>query len=322
MSDEAHTPQTPDTPGRPGQDAWAPPENRSPAGPLPPEHAAPTSPAAPAPAPSPGSGFGSEPQDAVPAPGVRLDKPPAPAPDPWAPPADTVSSASTPPAPPSAYVRQTFTHGPPAGYPIPPASGIPAAPYPHPGPTPFAPPGQGEPVPPPPIGPDGPGQVPYGYPQYPSHPSHPGHPGHGHQYAPHQYAAYQGAPGYGWPGMPLGPSNGMGIASLTLGIIAAVGFCMWPLAILLGVLAVIFGVVGRAKAGRGEATNPGQALAGIICGATGIVLGVLAFVLIVVVSDDSAGAGGAPLDTGRSASPAAATSLGHATPACYVTPVG
>ncbi|MER6013680.1 DUF4190 domain-containing protein [Streptomyces bluensis] len=302
MSDEAHTPQTPDTPGRPGQDPWAPPENRPLAGPLPPEHAAPASPVAPAPAP--GSGSGSEPQDAVPAPGFRHDKPPTPAPDPWAPPADTVL--------PSAYDRQTFTYGPPAGSPIPPASGIPATPYPHPSPspTPFAPPGHGEPVPPPPIAPDGPGQVPYGYPQYPSHPGHtghpgyPSHPGHGHPYAPHH-----GAPGYGWPGMPLGPSNGMGIASLILGIIAAVGFCMWPLAILLGVLAVIFGVIGRAKAGRGEATNPGQALAGIICGAAGIVLGVLAFVLIVAVSDDSAGAGGAPLDADYSASLAATTSL-------------
>jgi hypothetical protein len=35
---------------------------------------------------------------------------------------------------------------------------------------------------------------------------------------------------------------------------------------------VIFGGIGRAKARRGEATNPGQSLAGIICGSAGIVL--------------------------------------------------
>ncbi|MBA2809316.1 DUF4190 domain-containing protein [Streptomyces sp. KM273126] len=144
--------------------------------------------------------------------------------------------------------------------------------------------------------------MPYGYLQYPGQPAYQGHPGHGHQFAPHH-----GAPGYGWSGMPLAPSNGMGIASLTLGIIAAVGFCMWPLSIVLGVLGVIFGVIGRAKAGRGEATNPGQALAGIICGAAGIVLGALVFVLIVAVSDDSAD--GAPVDAGYSAAPAATTSL-------------
>lgn len=121
-----------------------------------------------------------------------------------------------------------------------------AAPAVHP---PYA---QGEPVPPPPIAPDGPGQVPYGYP---------------------------GA--YGWPGMHPMPSNGMGTASLVLGIISAAVFCLWPLAILSGVLALVFGLLGRGKVRRGEANNSGQALAGVICGASGIVLGLamLAFVI-------------------------------------------
>ncbi len=121
--------------------------------------------------------------------------------------------------------------------------------------NPFAPPagpyGGGEPVPPPPIAPDGPGQVPYGY------------------------------PGYGWPGFQPMPSNGLGTAGLVLGIISAAVFCLWPVAIILGVLALIFGTIGRGKARRGEATNPGQALAGIICGAAGMVFGfvMLAFVI-------------------------------------------
>jgi hypothetical protein len=129
---------------------------------------------------------------------------------------------------------------------------------------PFAPPAPGEPVPPPPIAPDGPGQVPYGYPGAYGHPAAQP-PGHG------------GAPGqgyYGWTGTAPIPSNGLGVTGLVLGIISAVVFCLWPVAIVLGALALIFGSIGRGKAARGEATNPGQALAGIICGAVGVALGI------------------------------------------------
>ncbi|WP_225635635.1 DUF4190 domain-containing protein [Streptomyces solaniscabiei] len=122
--------------------------------------------------------------------------------------------------------------------------------------------GQDQAVPPPPIAPDGPGQVPYGYPV-----GH-GYPGQG------GYAGPQPQGYYGWPGMAPMPSNGMGTAGLVLGIVSAVVFCLWPLAIVLGVLGVVFGALGRGKARGGEATNPGQALAGIICGAVGIVLGI------------------------------------------------
>ncbi len=77
------------------------------------------------------------------------------------------------------------------------------------------------------------------------------------------------------------PSNGMGTASLVLGIIAAVGFCLWPLALVAGILSVVFGVLARKKAGRGEATNPGQALAGLICGSVGLGLSIAFIVLLV-----------------------------------------
>ncbi|MFJ4695684.1 DUF4190 domain-containing protein [Streptomyces sp. NPDC088766] len=141
------------------------------------------------------------------------------------------------------------------------------------GPSPFAPPADGA-VPPPPMSPDGPGQVPYGY---PGGYGHPGPPGYG------ATPSYGGTPGpYGWPGMQPAPSNGMGITAMVLGIVAAVGFCLWPVAIIVGVLALIFGLIGRSKANRGEATNPGQALAGIICGAVGLALGVGLAVLVTV----------------------------------------
>ncbi|MEV8319994.1 DUF4190 domain-containing protein [Streptomyces sp. NPDC059900] len=151
-------------------------------------------------------------------------------------------------------------------------------------------------MPPPPVGPEGPGQVPYGYPGYPAAggPGPQGYPG---------YPGYQGqgGPGYGWAAMPMTPANGMGVTSLVLGIIAAAVFCLWPLAIVLGILAIIFGAIGRARAKRGEATNPGQALAGIICGVAGIVLGVALMVVLVVMPDDAFEEDGASDDGSYSA---------------------
>nr|WP_202515717.1 DUF4190 domain-containing protein [Streptomyces sp. SID161] len=174
--------------------------------------------------------------------------------------------------------------------PFAPPAPAPAAPANH-----FAPPappagpyGWTEPVPPPPIAPDGPGQVPYGYPGteaaygYPGAPHAPGPAGYAP--GPAGYAPGPAGYGYGWPGMPPVPSNGMGTAALVLGILSAVGFLAWPIALVLGILAVVFGSLGRGKAKRGEATNPGMALAGIICGATGLVLAVGFFVLVVVVN--------------------------------------
>ncbi|MEU6101036.1 hypothetical protein [Streptomyces flaveolus] len=162
--------------------------------------------------------------------------------NPFAPPGATdPASSANPFAPPGAASPASGAAGPFAA---------PAAPH------------AGHAVPPPPIAPDGPGQVPYGYPG-----SH-GYPGQG------GYAGPQPQGYYGWPGMAPMPSNGMGTAGLVLGIVSAVVFCLWPLAIVLGVLGVVFGALGRGKARGGEATNPGQALAGIICGAVGIVLGI------------------------------------------------
>ncbi|MFI2435037.1 DUF4190 domain-containing protein [Streptomyces sp. NPDC018693] len=195
-----------------------------------------------------------EPTDAAPGPGTTLASVPPPA----------VQHQPAPPPP--VHGQQTIISlpgptplpdgpaHPPANPFAPPALSAPLSSYPPP--NPFAPPyGQDGAVPPPPIAPDGPGHLPYGY---------PGVPGYG----------YPPPPGpYGWPGL-RPESNGMGIASMVCGIVAAAGFCLWPLAIVLGVLAVIFGVIGRAKANRGEASNPGHALAGIICGAAGFVLGI------------------------------------------------
>ncbi|SDE13010.1 DUF4190 domain-containing protein [Streptomyces prasinopilosus] len=208
--------------------------------------------------------------------------PPAPAPG-----AHPASGPPAAPPAPSVHDRRTVTSFPATGAPAagpaspaarpwaePSASPAPPAPAPPAGhgtavPGPFAPPATG-PVPPPPLAPGpgpGPGQVPYGY---------PGGPRGGYAHAAAQPPGHAGASGqghYGWTGVPPRPANGMGVTGLVLGIISAVVFCVWPLAVGLGLLAVIFSALGRGKAARGEATNPGHALAGLICGWAGILLG-------------------------------------------------
>ncbi|MGC9379207.1 DUF4190 domain-containing protein [Streptomyces sp. MH13] len=188
---------------------------------------------------------------------------PAGAHDPWAAPEDRPSPAKGhaapgqpqeplrppagagpfgPPQPPSVHDQATVAGMPAAGMPMPPAG--------------FAAPADR--VPPPPIAPGGPG-VPggYGYPGYPQ--------------------------GYGWPGAPMPPQNGMGTAAMVLGILACSLFCLYGVvSLVLGVLAVVFGVKGRRKAERGEADNHGQAQAGFVMGIVGIVLGIVVITLIAV----------------------------------------
>lgn len=235
------------------------PESRDPWAPpedRPPQPAQPSDPSQPS-GPSHGSADPS-----APAPEVSLDKQ-QPAPDagrdPWAPPAPGGSSVHQQPT------VASMPGAPGYGYPTP-----------------------GDAVPPPPVAPDGPGQAPSPYATPGAgHPGYPGYPGY-----PGQAGPGAGAPGYGWAQLPMQPSNGMGVTSLVLGIVAAAIFCLWPIAIIVGILAIIFGAIGRGKAKRGEATNPGQALAGLICGIVGVVLGLaLLIVVIATAADDSSGSG-------------------------------
>ena len=74
---------------------------------------------------------------------------------------------------------------------------------------------------------------------------------------------------------PIGPKNGLGIAALIVAIIGLV-FC-WTVfgGIMLGLVAVIIGFVARGRVKRGEATNGGVAVAGIVLGILAIVLGLV-----------------------------------------------
>ncbi|MFE2043974.1 DUF4190 domain-containing protein [Streptomyces sp. NPDC059477] len=243
--------------------------------------------------------------------------------DPWAPPesrqpADPDGPSGGPatpgqppsgtPAPPSVHDQATVTSMPSTGYP-PPGGPTPFdtaghAPYDTGGPAPY---GTGGPspydtaghapydttgaVPPPPTAPGGPQPGGYGYPGYPQ--------------------------GYGWTGAPMAPQNGMGTAAMVLGILACALFCFYgAVSIVLGVLAIVFGVKGKKRAEQGVATNRGQAQAGLITGIIGLILGIAVLVLMVIgfttafnefeeqdsyYDDPYYGAHSAPLDVTRAA---------------------
>lgn len=81
------------------------------------------------------------------------------------------------------------------------------------------------------------------------------------------------APAYGEPHPPVGHGarNGLGTAALVLGIVGLLLFWTVIGGILLGILALIFGLIGRGRAKRGEATNGGLATAGAVLGAVAVV---------------------------------------------------
>jgi hypothetical protein len=75
---------------------------------------------------------------------------------------------------------------------------------------------------------------------------------------------------YGAPATAI--RNAPGTAALVLGILAIV--LSWTVigGIVLGILAVVFGIVGRGRVKRGEADNRRSTNAGIITGVVGVVL--------------------------------------------------
>ena len=76
-----------------------------------------------------------------------------------------------------------------------------------------------------------------------------------------------------YPGAPAAtPRNGLGVTSLVLAIIALVGSCSVIGGLVLGIAAVVLGVLGRGRVQRGEATNGGVALTGIILGALAVLV--------------------------------------------------
>lgn len=65
-------------------------------------------------------------------------------------------------------------------------------------------------------------------------------------------------------------SKGLSIASMVLGIISVALFCIWYLSIPCAILAIIFGVIGRKKGGKGMAK-------------AGLILGIVAIALVLLI---------------------------------------
>ncbi|GGZ16547.1 DUF4190 domain-containing protein [Streptomyces poonensis] len=96
---------------------------------------------------------------------------------------------------------------------------------------------------------------------------------------------------YGQPPVPQQAArNGLGVAALVLGVIGALSglipLFFW-LAGILGVLALIFGLVGRGRAKRGQATNKGIATTGAVLGLVSLILSVVGLVITVNAVDDA-----------------------------------
>lgn len=94
-------------------------------------------------------------------------------------------------------------------------------------------------------------------------------------------------PGYG--GYPAAPRNGLGTAGLVLGIIGAVigaFMFLFPVAFILGVLAVVFGLIGRSRAKQGQASNKTAATWGFALGVVSLVLSVIGLVVVIHIAQD------------------------------------
>ncbi|WP_433529851.1 DUF4190 domain-containing protein [Micromonospora sp. CA-263727] len=187
--------------------------------------------------------------------------------NPYAPPADPYAPAADP------YAQTADPNTPPADpYGQPP----PTSAQPHAQPPTYDQPAYGQPAY---------GQPTYGQPAYGQPPTS-GQP-YGQPY-PDPYAPaqpYGGTPMYpnaGFTGAPA-PQNTLALVAMILGI-ASIPLGCCHLGIPLGVAAVITGWLGKQKADQGLAGNSGQALAGLICGAIGALLGLLYLVLLVVSS--------------------------------------
>ncbi|MFG2136310.1 DUF4190 domain-containing protein [Streptomyces sp. NPDC048650] len=125
------------------------------------------------------------------------------------------------------------------------------------------------PVPPPPPAPNSANR-----PHYLTHPAYssgpPGRPGHPAPRAPLAHPAW----------LPARPANGFGTAALVVGIAGALlGVSVVP-GFLLGGLAIALGTVGRARQGRGEATNGRAAVAGIVLGGVALLISALMAALL------------------------------------------
>ena len=76
----------------------------------------------------------------------------------------------------------------------------------------------------------------------------------------------------------------LGTAALVLGLLSLPAVLLLGIGgAILGIPAVILGVMGRNRAKRGEANNAGVATSGVVLGALGIVLGIVAIIAFIAL---------------------------------------
>jgi hypothetical protein len=92
-------------------------------------------------------------------------------------------------------------------------------------------------------------------------PPGPGYPGA----APYPMAGY---------GTPPQQNNTLGLVGMIIGIVSIPLACCPLIGFFAGVAGIVLGILGMKKASAGEASNRGQALTGVICGAVSIVLSI------------------------------------------------
>ncbi|HJT95652.1 MAG TPA: DUF4190 domain-containing protein [Mycobacterium sp.] len=85
---------------------------------------------------------------------------------------------------------------------------------------------------------------------------------------------------------PTAPKNGLGVAALVVAIIALLSVVG---GVVLGVVAIILGFLGRGRARRGEANNGGVAIAGIVLGFLSIIEAIVVIGLAVWGFDRAGG---------------------------------
>jgi hypothetical protein len=114
-------------------------------------------------------------------------------------------------------------------------------------------------------------------PQYPSTPQY-GQP----------YGAAPQYPGYGPQMADPNKQNGLAIGAMITGIASIlIGCCCWPLGLIAGAAGGVMGFIGRKQIAERGGRGQGMALAGIITGGVGVLVGIAGLVLLLTGANQS-----------------------------------
>lgn len=103
---------------------------------------------------------------------------------------------------------------------------------------------------------------------------------------PGQQGGYPGYPGYGGGyGAPQQLPKGMAIAALVLGILALLLFWTAFGGVILGIVAVILGIIAIRKVSRGTGAGRGMAITGLVLGILGLIGGIIAAAVVALVAN-------------------------------------